>query len=367
MLDCVEALRADRLAARPTSRSSWSTTPRPTAATARSGAVPGRRAPPDRRATSGSRATTWPCGTSTGSTTSPWSTTTPSSSRTGWPRWWPTLEADAGLGRGLPPAWSSPTASCDLADHVAHVPPGPRRRPATWGCGCRGVEVDGRDVWRDAQRVEGFWGLEHGEPATRPSFQWTAGRRRWSGCPVGRGDGDGRRSALRLAAEATKVGHAVRPQDRGRRSAPSPAGSRSCSPGRPTTSSTTSARCWSKAATAPTGASCSADEGQFDEPADVFAWCGGGVLLRSRYLEDVGLFDERFFLYYEDTDLAWRGRARGWRYRYVPESRGPPPPRRQQRRGLGALPALRRAQPPADAGEERPAARWPPGRRGATC
>ncbi|HEY8057795.1 MAG TPA: hypothetical protein VID94_03545, partial [Acidimicrobiales bacterium] len=24
---------------------------------------------------------------------------------------------------------------------------------------------------------------------------------------------------------------------------------------------------------------------------------------------------------YEDTDLAWRGRSRGWRYRYVPESR----------------------------------------------
>ena len=63
------------------------------------------------------------------------------------------------------------------------------------------------------------------------------------------------------------------------------------------------------------------DEGQFDEPAEVFAWCGGGVLLRKRYLEEVGLFDERFFLYYEDTDLAWRGRSRGWRYGYVPESR----------------------------------------------
>ncbi len=32
--------------------------------------------------------------------------------------------------------------------------------------------------------------------------------------------------------------------------------------------------------------------------------CGGGVLLRSDYLDDVGLFDEDFFLYYEDTDLA---------------------------------------------------------------
>lgn len=63
------------------------------------------------------------------------------------------------------------------------------------------------------------------------------------------------------------------------------------------------------------------DDGRFDEPVDVFAWSGGGVLLRPRYLEDVGLFDERFFLYYEDTDLSWRGRSRGWRYRTVPTAR----------------------------------------------
>ena len=43
-------------------------------------------------------------------------------------------------------------------------------------------------------------------------------------------------------------------------------------------------------------------------------------MLRSHYLQDIGLFDERFFMYYEDSDLAWRGRAKGWRYGYVPES-----------------------------------------------
>jgi GT2 family glycosyltransferase len=62
------------------------------------------------------------------------------------------------------------------------------------------------------------------------------------------------------------------------------------------------------------------DEGQFDAPAEVFAWCGGSVLFRPAYLRDVGLFDEDFFLYYEDTDLSWRGRSRGWRYRTVPSS-----------------------------------------------
>jgi len=60
------------------------------------------------------------------------------------------------------------------------------------------------------------------------------------------------------------------------------------------------------------------DEGQYDEPADVFAWCGGAVLLKRRYLDEVGTFDERFFMYYEDTDLSWRGQLRGWRYVYEP-------------------------------------------------
>jgi GT2 family glycosyltransferase len=61
-----------------------------------------------------------------------------------------------------------------------------------------------------------------------------------------------------------------------------------------------------------------ADRDQYDQPAEVFAWCGCSALLRREYLEDVGLLEPRFFLYYEDLDLSWRGRARGWRYRYVP-------------------------------------------------
>ncbi len=55
-------------------------------------------------------------------------------------------------------------------------------------------------------------------------------------------------------------------------------------------------------------------------PTEVFAWCGAGVLMPAQYLQDVGLFDERLFLYSEDLELAWRGREHGWRYAYVPES-----------------------------------------------
>jgi GT2 family glycosyltransferase len=65
----------------------------------------------------------------------------------------------------------------------------------------------------------------------------------------------------------------------------------------------------------------SADLSAFAVPTEVFAWSGGAVLLRPAYLADAGLFDERYFLYYEDTDLAWRGRSRGWRYRVEPAAR----------------------------------------------
>ncbi|MEO7555233.1 MAG: glycosyltransferase family 2 protein [Acidimicrobiales bacterium] len=62
------------------------------------------------------------------------------------------------------------------------------------------------------------------------------------------------------------------------------------------------------------------DRGQHDAPGETFGWSGGCALLRRAYLDDVGGLDERLFLYYEDTDLAWRGRLRGWRYAYVPSS-----------------------------------------------
>ena len=62
------------------------------------------------------------------------------------------------------------------------------------------------------------------------------------------------------------------------------------------------------------------DAGQFERAEDVTAWCGGAVLLRADYLDDVGLFDERLFLYYEDLELSLRGAKRGWRYRYEPRS-----------------------------------------------
>jgi GT2 family glycosyltransferase len=60
------------------------------------------------------------------------------------------------------------------------------------------------------------------------------------------------------------------------------------------------------------------DRGQYQQPEDVFAFCGAAVCLRTEALRDAGVFDDDFFLYYEDTDLSWRLRRLGWSIRYQP-------------------------------------------------
>jgi len=62
------------------------------------------------------------------------------------------------------------------------------------------------------------------------------------------------------------------------------------------------------------------DVGQHDEPEQVFAFCGGAVCMRTQALREVGYFDDRFFMYYEDTDLSWRLQAAGWSIVYAPSS-----------------------------------------------
>ncbi len=55
-------------------------------------------------------------------------------------------------------------------------------------------------------------------------------------------------------------------------------------------------------------------------PIDLHIFNGGTVVFDPEFLRDTGGFDESLFLYYEDVDLALRGRRRGWRYVLVPES-----------------------------------------------
>jgi GT2 family glycosyltransferase len=57
------------------------------------------------------------------------------------------------------------------------------------------------------------------------------------------------------------------------------------------------------------------------EPYEVFGPSAAAALYRRAMLDEVGLFDEAYFAYYEDIDLAWRARLMGWRCLYVPTAR----------------------------------------------
>jgi GT2 family glycosyltransferase len=67
------------------------------------------------------------------------------------------------------------------------------------------------------------------------------------------------------------------------------------------------------------------DDGRYDDAAEVFGVSGCIALYRTAALADVriatGFFDNDFFLYREDVDLAWRLRGRGWTARCVPAAR----------------------------------------------
>ncbi len=62
------------------------------------------------------------------------------------------------------------------------------------------------------------------------------------------------------------------------------------------------------------------DSGQYNNKEDVFGACGASVLLRKEMLADIGNFDDRLFMYYEDLDLAWRAKLKNWRCVYTPET-----------------------------------------------
>jgi GT2 family glycosyltransferase len=60
------------------------------------------------------------------------------------------------------------------------------------------------------------------------------------------------------------------------------------------------------------------DDGSYDEAEEIFGACAGAALYRRDAVLAVGGFDERFFAYLEDVDLALRLRLAGWHCRYEP-------------------------------------------------
>jgi GT2 family glycosyltransferase len=62
------------------------------------------------------------------------------------------------------------------------------------------------------------------------------------------------------------------------------------------------------------------DVGQYSEGFEPFAYCGGAALIRKSTFIDAGKLDSKFFTQYDDLDLSWRLRLRGWRIAYAPDA-----------------------------------------------
>jgi GT2 family glycosyltransferase len=64
------------------------------------------------------------------------------------------------------------------------------------------------------------------------------------------------------------------------------------------------------------------DRGQYDREQYVFGASGAAALFRREFIEDVSVegefFDEDFFAFREDADLAWRAQVLGWKCLYTP-------------------------------------------------
>lgn len=54
---------------------------------------------------------------------------------------------------------------------------------------------------------------------------------------------------------------------------------------------------------------------------DVDWLAGASMLMRTEMIHQIGLFDETFFLYFEETDLLLRAKKQGWLTRYLLESK----------------------------------------------
>ena len=60
---------------------------------------------------------------------------------------------------------------------------------------------------------------------------------------------------------------------------------------------------------------------RYQRPCRVFSACGGAALYRKSILDEIGLFDENFFAYYEDVDLSWRGNNHGYKNVFCPAAK----------------------------------------------
>jgi len=223
------------------------------------------------------------------------------------------LEADPGIGAACPKILLADRfRTLTLATTTRRRGRGDRRE---LGIRVSGVRAGDTDLWRRVRFADGTWGPEFGPGGEEEHYQWTAGRADLLVPAVAAG------VSLHLAADDHRhVTASSGPTATAFAVGPEPAWYEVPLAGEPFDVINNAGTELVADGYGADRGYLERDDGRYDVAEDVFAWCAAAVVLSARYLRDVGNFDESLFLYYEDLDLAWRGRERGWRTRYVPNS-----------------------------------------------
>ncbi|MFE4948529.1 glycosyltransferase [Leifsonia sp. NPDC056665] len=62
------------------------------------------------------------------------------------------------------------------------------------------------------------------------------------------------------------------------------------------------------------------DRGTWDVEKDVLFGTGAAMFIRAEVFEELGGFDDNYFMFYDDVDLGWRLNLLGYRFRFQPKS-----------------------------------------------
>lgn len=62
------------------------------------------------------------------------------------------------------------------------------------------------------------------------------------------------------------------------------------------------------------------DKGQYDQDKEIEDVTGAAMLVSKEVFEGIGLFDERYFLYYEESDFAFRAKENKFKFMYIHEA-----------------------------------------------
>lgn len=62
------------------------------------------------------------------------------------------------------------------------------------------------------------------------------------------------------------------------------------------------------------------DHGQYDRDEEVDDITGAALMIHRRVFEKIGYFDERYFLYYEESDFAKRAKDAAFKLMYIPKA-----------------------------------------------